>query len=75
MSQKERRRIGIMASVKARELNRVEAAELLGLGYRQTKPVWRRYQEQDDAGLVHRGRGQPGRRRKAPDVRAKALAR
>jgi len=31
MSQKERRRIGIMASVKAKELNLVEAAQVLGL--------------------------------------------
>lgn len=75
MSQKERQRAGIMAHVKAEELNLVEAAEVLGLGYRQTKRVWRRYQDQGDAGLVHRLRGQPGQRRKAPELRAKILAR
>ena len=75
MSAKERRRAVIMAGVKAGELNLVEAAEVLGLGCRQTKRVWRRYQDDGDAGLVHRLRGQPGKRRKAPEVRAKILAR
>ena len=75
MSQKERRRIGIMASVKAKELKLVEAAELLGLCYRQTKRIWKRYDAEGDAGLVHRLRGQPGKRRKAAELRAKILAR
>jgi len=75
MSQKERRRIGVMASVKANELNLVEAAQVLGLGYRQTRRVWKRYAAEGDAGLVHRLRGQAGSRRKAPELRAKILAR
>lgn len=75
MSAKERRRVGLMASVKAGELKLVEASEVLGLGYRQTKRVWRRYRDQGDAGLVHRLRGQPGKRRKPPELRARILAR
>jgi len=75
MSAKERRRAVIMAGVKAGELNLVEAAAVLGLGYRQTKRVWRRYRADGDAGLVHRLRGQPGKRRKPADLRAKILAR
>jgi hypothetical protein len=64
-----------MASVKAGELNLVEAAEVLGLCYRQTRRVWQRFASGGDAGLVHRLRGQPGQRRKAPELRAKILAR
>ncbi len=64
-----------MAKVKAGELNLVEAAEVLGLGYRQTKRVWRRYRGQGDAGLVHRLRGKPGARRMPPQLRAQILAR
>ncbi len=64
MNRKERNRMTIMAGVKANELSQVQAAELLGLGYRQAKRVWRRYQDQGDAGLVHRLRGKPGLRRK-----------
>ncbi len=44
MSGKERRRVGIMGSVKAGELSLAEASEVLGLCYQQTKRVWRRYQ-------------------------------
>ena len=75
MNLKERRRVGIMARVKAGELKLVEASAVLGLGYRQTKRVWRRYQAQGDAGLVHRLRGKPGQRRKSPELRTLILAR
>jgi hypothetical protein len=75
MSAKERRRVGIMASIKAKELSLVEASAVLGLSYRQTKRVWRRYRADGDAGLLHRLRGQPGKRRKSPELRAKLLAR
>ena len=75
MNRKERQRVGIMANVKTGELNLVAAAEVLGLCYRQTRRVWKRYDANGDAGLVHRLRGQPGQRRKAPELRAKILAR
>ena len=75
MSRKERNRMTIMAGVKGKELTQVQAAELMGLGYRQAKRLWRRYQDEGDAGLIHRLRGQAGLRRKAPAVRAQVLAR
>jgi hypothetical protein len=75
MSHKERRRVGILASVQKGDLSLVEAAAVLGLSYRQTKRVWRRYRLEGDAGLVHRLRGRPGARRKSPQLRAKILAR
>ena len=75
MSRKERNRITIMVGVKRQELTQVQAAELMGLGYRQTKRVWRRYQAEGDAGLVHRLRGQPGLRRKPSALRTQVLAR
>jgi hypothetical protein len=64
-----------MRGVKAEELSLVEAAEVLGLSYRQTRRVWRRYQADGDAGLVHRLRGQPGKRRKPAKLRARIMAR
>jgi hypothetical protein len=75
MSAKERRRMAIMAGIKAKELSLVEASVVLGLSYRHTKRVWRRYRTDGDAGLVHRLRGKPGQRRKSPQLRAKILAR
>ena len=74
MSRNERKRMTIMAGVKNQELTQVQAGQLLGLGYRQTKRVWRRYQEEGDAGLVHRLRGQAGLRRKPAAERAKVMA-
>jgi transposase len=75
MSRKERERLTIMAGVKEEELTLVQAAGLMGVGYRQSKRIWRRYQDAGDAGLVHRLRGRPSARRKAPAVRAQVLAR
>jgi hypothetical protein len=65
----------ILAGVKARELTLVQAAGLTGLGYRQIKRVWRRYQADGDAGLVHGLRGRPSPRRIAAKLRVKILAR
>ena len=75
MSRKERDRMTIMTRVKQKVMTLVVAAGLMGLGYRQAKRVWRRYQVQGDAGLMHRSRGQPSERRTAAAVRERILAR
>ena len=74
MSRKERDRLTIMVGVKQEELTLVQAAGLMGVGYRQSRRIWRRYQDQGDAGLVHRLRGQPSARRKPPALRTQVLA-
>jgi hypothetical protein len=74
MNKRERERLAIMAGVKRKELTLVQASEVLDLCYRQTKRVWRRYQVEGDAGLVHRLRGKPSIRRKPAAVREAALA-
>ena len=51
MSRKERERMTILAGVKQGELTLVQAAPLMGLGYRQTKRVWRRYQDRKSTRL------------------------
>ena len=75
MSRKERNRLTIMVGLRSRELTLVQAAGLARLSYRQIKRVWRRYQDQGDAGLVHRLRGQASARRIAPELRTRILAR
>src|SRR5438105_7035624 len=65
MSQKERTRLGVMREIKAETMSLVAAARVLRLGYRQMKRVWGRYQDQGDAGLVHRSRGRASNRAKA----------
>lgn len=59
MSRRERDRMTIMVEIKRKELTLVEASQVMDLSYRQTRRVWRRYQTDGDAGLVHRLRGQP----------------
>jgi hypothetical protein len=75
MSRKERDRMTVMTGVKRQELTLVQAGELMAVCYRQSKRIWRRYQDAGDAGLVHRLRGKPSARRKPPALRAQALAR
>ena len=54
MNRKERDRMTILVGVKAKKLSQVEAGQIMGWGYRQAKRIWQRYQDQGDAGLVHR---------------------
>jgi hypothetical protein len=64
-----------MAGVAAAELTLVQAAELMGVCYRQGRRIWKRYRADGDAGLVHRLRGKPSARRKPPELRDRVLAR
>lgn len=74
MSQKERRRLGVLEQVQAGVLTLIEASDRLGLSYRQTRRVYQRFRRDGDAGLVHRLRGRPGNRRGDPSVRQRAVA-
>ena len=74
MNQKERRRLELLSRVRDGELTLVAVAELLPLSYRQCKRLWRRYQDDGDAGLVHRRRGQPSAHRIADANRQAILA-
>ena len=54
----------VMAGVAEEEVTLIAAAGLVGVSYRQSKRLWRRYQDEGDAGLVHGLRGKPSARRK-----------
>jgi hypothetical protein len=75
MSQKERVRLVVMEQVKRNELSLAQAHDVLGLSYRQTKRVWRRYRLEGDQGLVHGLRGKPGKRAMASALKQRILAR
>jgi len=75
MSQKERKRLVVLEEVKSKGLTLVKAAEVMGVGYRQAKRIWRRYAKAGDVGLVHKSRGRPSGRRTPAKVRRKVLAR
>lgn len=75
MSAKERRRLVVLAEVREGKLTLVGAAEVLRLGYRQMKRVWKRFQAKGDAGLIHRSRGRRGSRATPKATQTKILAR
>lgn len=73
MSVTERRRLELLSRVKSGEVSLVKAAEVLGISYRQAKRLWARFQEQGDAGLVHRLRGRASNRHVQPLRKEQAL--
>ncbi len=75
MSRAERKRLEVMSRVKSGKLTLVSASELLGIGYRQAKRIWRRYQAQGDRGLVHGLRGKKSNRQGKKSLKKRALAR
>src|SRR5216683_7286585 len=62
MSQKELRRVEVLARVKRRDLKVVDAASLVEVSYRQAKRLWKRYREEGAAGLQHRSAGRTSNR-------------
>jgi hypothetical protein len=60
MSTKERKRLEIFAQVRRGEISVGKAGRLAGVSARQAKRIWKRYQREGDAGLVHGLRGRPG---------------
>jgi transposase len=75
MSERERERLKVFERVKRGELQQLEAAEICGLSYRQTRRLYGRYREFGDRGLVHRGRGRPSNRQYRSEFRQAVLAR
>ena len=53
MSEKERRRIGIMERVASGDMRLSDAAKILGMSYRQVRRIRVRYSQEGDMGLVH----------------------
>ena len=53
MSKKELNRVEVMGRVKAGSLRLIDAAEMLGLSYRQSKRIWARYRGGGGKALQH----------------------
>src|SRR3954447_12481581 len=73
MSEGEVRRGGVLARVQAEELTQVEAAEILGVSYRQAKRLWQRYQQGGTAALVHGNAGKRSNRAKDGKLRVRTI--
>jgi transposase len=73
MSRRELERVEVMGRVAEGDLGLQHAAEMLGLSYRQTKRVWRRYRERGAEGLRHGNAGRESNRGKAKKLRRRVL--
>ena len=73
MSQRELRRVEVLSRVKEGELKLVNAAELIGVSYRQGKRLWKRYRDEGPEGLQHRSAGRESNRAKPEELREKVL--
>lgn len=75
MSTKERERLKVLAVVKKGAMKLKEAAEVMGVSYRQAMRQLKRYLEEGDKGLIHRGRGRAGNRGCSEEFKKKVIAR
>jgi transposase len=73
MSQRELRRVEVLARVKSKELKVVDAASLVGVSYRQAKRLWKRYREEGAQGLKHRSAGGASARAKPTRFRRRVM--
>lgn len=74
MNERETRKAGVLDRVKSEELTQTEAAEILGLSYRQTKRLYRRFLKLGADGLVHGHVGKRSNHAKAARFRRRVLA-
>jgi transposase len=75
LSKKELSRVEAMGRVKARSLRLWEAAEMLGLSYRQSKRMWARYRAGGAKALQHGNCGRVSNRAYGAEFRAAVLKR
>ena len=73
MSSKEMRRAGVLERVKSGELKLVNAAVMMGISYRQSKRMAKRYREGGAKGLQHGSAGRESNRRKPKKFRERVL--
>src|SRR5271167_2037274 len=73
MSCKELRRAGVLARVESGELKLVDAAVMMGMSYRQSKRLAKRYREGGAKGLKHSSAGRESNRRKPKKFRERVL--
>ena len=73
MSTKELTRLEVMQRLKEKRLTQKEAANLLGLGIRQVKRLWRTYQKDNAKSLVSKRRGKASNHRLDEKITQQAL--
>ena len=74
MSSRDRSRLVELEAVRRGAQSLVSAATRLRVSYRQAKRLWRRFEQEQAAGLIHRSRGRPSNRAKSLAFRESCLA-
>jgi len=75
MSRKDCRKVQVLSRVEEKLITVRRAGELLGLSYRQTKRVWKRYRDGGAEAVTHRARGTVSNNHLDPELKAKVLDR
>ena len=73
MSERELKRAAVLSRVSKAGWSLVQAAERMGLSYRQAKRLWKRYRAQGARGLVHGNAGRASNRAKPKSLRRRVL--
>ena len=74
MSERELKRAVVLSRVTKAGWSLVQAAERMGVSYRQAKRLWKRYREQGAKGLVHGNAGRASNRAKPEKLRRRVLS-
>jgi hypothetical protein len=64
----------MMNRVEEKAMTIKEAAEVMGIGYRQGRRIYIKYVTERDKGPIHRNRGKPSNRRKPCELKEMVLA-
>jgi transposase len=73
MSKGELRRVEVLARVRSKQLQVLDASRLMHVSYRQAKRLWKRYREEGAAALKHRSAGRRSNHARDWKFRNKAL--
>ena len=74
MSKKELSRIVVCQKVIAKELSIIDASKLIGISYRQTKRIIKKYRIKGAKGLIHENRGRPSSKKISKSIEQQIVA-
>jgi transposase len=74
MDERELKRAAVLSQVAEKGWSLVQAAERMGVSYRQAKRLWKRYRAKGSKGLVHGNVGRASNRAKPKSLRRRVLA-
>lgn len=74
MSHRELSRLEIMEMIASKRIKQTEAAELLGISFRQLKRLYVKYKQYGVEGLISKQRGKPSNRQLAVGLENKAIS-